>query len=97
MKKKILAFLLSIFMLVGLFPTVSFATEASETTISCFFAADNPTMETAYSLNALMPIREVSVNYFSIKDLATAAGITPTFNETANHQPWRYIHEDCCI
>ena len=84
MKKKILAFLLSIFMLVGLFPTVSFATEVSETTISCFFAADNPTMETAYSLNALMPIREVSVNYFSIKDLATAAGITPTFNETAN-------------
>ena len=37
---------------------------------------------TSFSFGAIMPIRAVKVSWFSLRDLATEAGVTPTFSET---------------
>ena len=86
MMKKILSILLILVSLVSVLPNIALANDTN--TISCYFAADNPSMDgntySTYSFNAIMPIRAVKVSWFSLFDLAESAGKTPTFTETQN-------------
>lgn len=81
-KKRISLLFLIIILTVGLLQINTLAVSSESTHQLYYFAADNPTLENnTYSFNAIMPIRPVSVSFFSLTDLAEQAGVTPSFNE----------------